>query len=133
MKGKGAGNSAFFKNAGGNDLGGGADIVVAASKRSQNIDYAAQAAQNEAFARGGANQSATTAGHASAKAIEAMLKRAQQSGTCNMQGKGLTVFPMDLCNLHELKLIENFWEAYELSKVDLSNNEIPSVPEEIAN
>ena len=40
---------------------------------------------------------------------------------------------MDICNLHELKLIENFWEAYELSKVDLSNNEIPSIPEEIAN
>ena len=45
----------------------------------------------------------------------------------------MTVFPMDICNLHELKLIENFWEAYELSKVDLSNNEIPSIPEEIAN
>ena len=50
-----------------------------------------------------------------------------------MQGKGLTVFPMDLCNLHELRLIENVWEAWELTKVDLSNNEIPSVPEEISN
>ena len=39
---------------------------------------------------------------------------------------------MEICNFHELKLIENFWEAYDLTKLDLSNNEIPSIPEEIA-
>ena len=50
-----------------------------------------------------------------------------------MQSKGLTSFPMEICNFHELKLIENFWEAYDLTKVDLSNNEIDSIPEEIVN
>ena len=50
-----------------------------------------------------------------------------------MQSKGLTSFPMEICNFHELKLIENFWEAYALTKVDLSNNEIDSIPEEIVN
>ena len=50
-----------------------------------------------------------------------------------MQSKGLTSFPMEICNFHELKLIENFWEAYDLTKVDLSNNEIESIPEEIVN
>ena len=50
-----------------------------------------------------------------------------------MQSKGLQTFPMEVCNLHELKLIDNFWEAYELTKVDMSNNEIDSIPEEIAN
>ena len=49
-----------------------------------------------------------------------------------MQSKGLITFPMEICNFHELKLIENFWEAYDLTKLDLSNNEIPSIPEEIA-
>ena len=29
-------------------------------------------------------------------------------------------------------MIENWWEGVPLTKVDLSNNEIPSVPEEIA-
>lgn len=39
---------------------------------------------------------------------------------------------MDVCKLHELKLIENWWEANPLIKLDLSNNEIDSIPEEIA-
>ena len=38
-RGRGGGNSAFFKNAGGNDLGGG-DIVIAAPKRNPNVNYA---------------------------------------------------------------------------------------------
>ena len=43
MRGRGAANANFFKNAGGNDLGGGADIVIAAPKHNSNVDYAAQA------------------------------------------------------------------------------------------
>ena len=50
-----------------------------------------------------------------------------------MQSKGLTTFPMEICNFNELRLIDNFWEAYDLAKVDLSNNEIESIPEEIVN
>ena len=49
-----------------------------------------------------------------------------------MQGKGLAAFPMDLCKIHELQLCENWWDANPLVKVDLSNNEIDSIPEEIA-
>ena len=131
---KGKANSNFFKNAGGNEFGGGggAEIVIAAPKHNPNIDYAAQASQNQAAAarRGGG---AVSSGPASQKAIDACLKRAQQTGTLNMQSKGLQTFPMEVCNLHELKLIDNFWEAYELTKVDMSNNEIDSIPEEIAN
>ena len=40
---------------------------------------------------------------------------------------------MDLCNFNELRLIDNFWEAFDLTKVDLSNNEIDQIPEEIGN
>ena len=41
-------------------------------------------------------------------------------------------FPIDLCKFQELQLIENWWEANPLIKVDLSNNEIDSIPEELA-
>ena len=91
------------------------------------MDYGAQAANNQAFGSAGGG----SAGPASAKAIEAALKRAQQTGSLSLQGKMLKVFPADICKLHELQLIENWWEAYMLTKVDLSNNEIESIPDEI--
>ena len=69
---KGQANAAFFKNAGANDLGGGADIMIAAPKRNPNVDYGAQANQNMAAA-----QANVPSGPASQKAIEACLKRAQ--------------------------------------------------------
>jgi hypothetical protein len=31
-----------------------------------------------------------------------------------------------------LQFGENFWESYDLSKIDLSNNQIVSIPDEIA-
>ena len=50
----------------------------------------------------------------------------------SLQGRELTTFPAEIINFQELKLIENWWEAYQLSKMDLSNNQIPEIPEEIA-
>ena len=124
---RGRANANFFKNAGANDFGGGGgEITIAAPKRNPNVDYAAQAQSNANNAASGSGAPAST------KAIEAALKRAQQTGTLNMQGKGLPTFPMDLCKIHELQLIENWWEANPLIKVDLSNNEIESIPDEIA-
>eukprot|EP00353_Schmidingerella_taraikaensis_P008550 CAMPEP_0185575716 /NCGR_PEP_ID=MMETSP0434-20130131/6828_1 /TAXON_ID=626734 ORGANISM="Favella taraikaensis, Strain Fe Narragansett Bay" /NCGR_SAMPLE_ID=MMETSP0434 /ASSEMBLY_ACC=CAM_ASM_000379 /LENGTH=204 /DNA_ID=CAMNT_0028192665 /DNA_START=63 /DNA_END=678 /DNA_ORIENTATION=+ len=102
--------------------------MIAAPKHNPNIDYAAQANNNMA-----AGKSNVPQGPASQKAIEAALKRAQQTGNLNLQGKGLKAFPSDICNFNELRLIDNFWEAYDLQKVDLSNNEIESIPEEIVN
>jgi hypothetical protein len=32
----------------------------------------------------------------------------------------------------DLQVIENWWEGVPLGKIDLSNNEIPSIPEEVA-
>ena len=64
--------------------------------------------------------------------MEQALKRAQQSGTLNLQGRGLTIFPNEIVIFEQLRLIENWWEAYDLKKVDLSNNEIESIPDEIA-
>jgi Leucine-rich repeat (LRR) protein len=59
--------------------------------------------------------------------------RAKQSGTLNLQSRGLSVFPKDIVKFEELKVGENWWEAAELQKLDLSNNKIPDIPEEIIN
>jgi len=67
-----------------------------------------------------------------AKMMEGALKRAKQSGTFSLQGRSLKQFPMELCKFTELEIGDNWWESYELSKLDLSNNEIPEIPEEIA-
>jgi internalin A len=37
-----------------------------------------------------------------------------------------------LCNFAELDIIEKAWEGFYLTKIDLSNNLIPEVPEELA-
>ena len=44
----------------------------------------------------------------------------------------MTTFPSEIVTFEKLQLIENWWEAYDLQKVDLSNNEIESIPEEIS-
>ena len=96
---RGKANANFFKNAGANEgfMGGGAEITVAAPKRNPNIDYAAQANTNANTATSGGSGAP-----ASSKAIESAFKRAQQTGTLGLQGKGLTAFPMDICRFQEL-------------------------------
>ena len=71
---RGRANANFFKNAGANDFGGGAEITIAAPKRNPNVDYAAQ---ENANANAAGNAAAGSGAPASAKAIEAALKRAQ--------------------------------------------------------
>ncbi len=61
------------------------------------------------------------------------LKRAKQTGTLSLQGRELKAFPKELCNFQNLEgIVDNWWEAFDLGKIDLSNNEIPSIPEEFA-
>ena len=43
MKAKYGVNAAFLKNAGGNTVGGDADVCVAAPRRNPNVNYAANA------------------------------------------------------------------------------------------
>ena len=64
--------------------------------------------------------------------IESALKRAKTSGTLNLQGRELETFPEDICKFSDLKLIENWWESYELIKLDMSNNKLTSIPKELA-
>jgi len=65
--------------------------------------------------------------------LDAALKRAKQNGTLSLQSRGLTVFPKEIVKFEELKVGDNWWEAAELQKLDLSNNKIPDIPIEIAN
>jgi hypothetical protein len=64
--------------------------------------------------------------------VEGAMKRAKTNGVLNLQGRDLKAFPMDICKFEELKIIENWWESFDLTKIDLSNNEIPEVPDDIA-
>lgn len=43
------------------------------------------------------------------------------------------MFPKEIVKFEELKVGDNWWEAAELQKLDLSNNKIPDIPIEIAN
>ena len=38
------------------------------------------------------------------------LTRAKQNGALNLQGRGLTVFPDEICQFSELRLGENWWD-----------------------
>jgi len=50
-----------------------------------------------------------------------------------MQSCGLTAFPAELPNFAEFTIPgENWWDGNDLTKIDVSNNEIPEVPEELS-
>ena len=71
-------------------------------------------------------------GAVTGKAMEAALKRAKETGNLNLQGRQLKVFPKEIITFSELQVTEKFWESWDLVKIDLSNNQIESIPEEIA-
>lgn len=60
------------------------------------------------------------------------LTRAKQNGALNLQGKGLTTFPEEICQFSELRLGENWWDCFELCKIDISNNLIEEIPGNLA-
>ena len=64
--------------------------------------------------------------------ITGALTRAKTTGNLNVQGRGLTEFPMDICKFSELRLGENWWDCFELCKLDISNNSIQEIPAELA-
>ena len=76
-------------------------------------------------------QAANAQSQSQSNQVEQALKRAKQSGTLSLQGRSLKVFPADICRFQELNLTENWWDSFELTKIDISNNEIESIPEEI--
>jgi Leucine-rich repeat (LRR) protein len=51
----------------------------------------------------------------------------------NLIGLDLKDFPLDIANFSNLTFDDNWWDLLPLSKLDLSNNEISSIDENIAN
>ena len=49
-----------------------------------------------------------------------------------MQGRSLKVFPQAILNFSDLQMEGNWWENFDLTKLDFSNNQITSIPEEIS-
>jgi hypothetical protein len=66
------------------------------------------------------------------KQLEQALTRAKQTGNLTVCDRALKAFPDEILKFEDLQVIENWWEGCPLTKIDLSNNEIPSVPEEVA-
>ena len=66
------------------------------------------------------------------KGLIAAYSRAKQSGSFIFQMQGATQFPAELQNFADMVIPgENWWDGYDLTKVDVSNNEIPFIPEEL--
>ena len=77
---------------------------------------------------------ASQAAHVSTgnKMLDAALTRAKNSGNLTISDKQLKNFPDEILKFEDLQVLENWWEGMPLTKIDLTNNEIPSIPEEIA-
>ncbi len=60
------------------------------------------------------------------------MTRAKQTGNLTICDRGIKNFPEEILKFEDLQVIENWWEGMPLTKIDMSNNEIPSVPDEIA-
>ena len=98
-------NSAFFKQKGG---GGMADVMGGGE--------AAESARDNG-------------GSISAKGLASAFKKAKTSGNFAVMNAGLKEVPADLCTFDAYKVPdENWWDSHELVKVDLSNNELASIP-----
>eukprot|EP00347_Sterkiella_histriomuscorum_P009848 403339641 len=85
--------------------------------------------------RGGANANFFQNAKAQASGttfLEGALKRAKQNGTLIIADRQLKAFPGEILKFSELQITENWWDTFDLQKIDLSNNEIPEIPEEIS-
>lgn len=60
------------------------------------------------------------------------LRMAQKSGNLNVVGMSLNKFPDELKQFQELKLLDNWWEALPILKLDCSNNLFESLPADLA-
>jgi hypothetical protein len=87
---------------------------------------------NPNFMRDGAADKKAAAAATGNKQMEGALKRAKETGVLQISDRQIKLFPPEILKFEELQVIENWWEGVPLQKIDMSNNEIPSVPEEIA-
>jgi Leucine-rich repeat (LRR) protein len=63
-------------------------------------------------------------------AVERAIAQAKASGSLNLTSRGLTEVPAELCDWHgSAQPGDKWWEVVELSKLDLSHNELQDLPE----
>ena len=68
------------------------------------------------------------------KFIKKMFKAARQTGTLKLNNRKLNSFPGEIVALHDAENVtaeERWWENVDLINVDLSHNNIPSIPKEV--
>ena len=65
-----------------------------------------------------------------------MLQQARASGNLNLSNRGLgPTLPREVCLLHDQSMLvedERFWENVDLRTLDVSLNDLESLPEELA-
>ena len=64
-------------------------------------------------------------------AVERAIAQAQASGTLNLTSRNLLEVPPELCAWNEKGQSDKWWEMVQLSKLDLSHNELRHLPEEL--
>ncbi|OQR98592.1 hypothetical protein ACHHYP_08392 [Achlya hypogyna] len=81
--------------------------------------HAAQGGRDDVLGNGGGSKKA--------------FRQARKTGFLSLPARGLTVFPDEACHLQDsMETDEKVWECVDLIKIDLSHNEIPSIPSAIA-
>eukprot|EP00742_Colponemidia_sp_Colp-10_P010981 GILJ01012129.1.p1 GENE.GILJ01012129.1~~GILJ01012129.1.p1 ORF type:complete len:710 (+),score=124.52 GILJ01012129.1:74-2203(+) len=65
--------------------------------------------------------------------METVLLQARKTGTLNLSNKKLKQLPDEVCHISELTFGDKWWELGELTKLDLSHNELTELPEDIGN
>jgi Leucine-rich repeat (LRR) protein len=67
------------------------------------------------------------------KSLINTIKRALQTGSFQMIGQELKMFPIEVCRIDTLNFEDqNWWDCNPITKMDLSNNNIQDIPAEIA-
>ncbi|OQS04834.1 hypothetical protein THRCLA_02954 [Thraustotheca clavata] len=62
------------------------------------------------------------------------FRNARRTGFLALAARGLVNFPMEACQLQDfMDADEKVWECVDLTKIDLSHNEIPWIPSDIVN
>ena len=90
-----------------------------------------RAAQMKAFAQ---RQQQTQGDNMMATNLPQRYKRARATGELHLAGAELDELPIETCTLLDhLQPDEKIWECYDLTKMDISHNNIHSLPPEASN
>lgn len=121
-------NPNFFGGKPGGGFGGQENFVVGA----ENYKPPPAGFQSRGTAKVPDPKAVSAQAEGQSKSLIAAYKRAKQSGTFICVSHNLKQFPSELANFADMTIPgENWWDGYDLTKVDVSNNEIAEVPAEL--